>query len=237
MRLAPEGLREWGSATVLATIVLVALWLLCPLVWLNWTMTAIVGAPWIFIVQFFRDPTRHAPVGIERGDFVSPADGVVNAIETVDSHEAIEGPAIIIRIFLNVFNVHVNRVPCDATVINAVYRQGKFLDARKPESALVNESNLIRMHRFDGLPIGVRQVSGAIARRIVCTLTGGEQLVRGQRMGMIKFGSTTELILPATADVNVRVAIGEAVRGGRTLLASVACIESPTKQDERSTSA
>ena len=221
MRLAPEGLREWGSATVLSTVVLVLLWVFSPVVWLNWLITAVVGACWLFVMQFFRDPDRRPPAGTEPGDFISPADGTVSAIETVESHEAIEGPALIIRIFLNVFNVHVNRVPCNVTVIDAIYREGKFFDARRPESALVNESNLVRMHRSDGVAIGVRQVSGAIARRIICPMHGGETLARGARMGMIKFGSTTELILPASEEVHVRVAIGDQVRGGRTVLATI----------------
>lgn len=221
MRLAPEGLREWGSVTVFAVVVLTPLWVFCPVVWLNWCVTAVVGAGWFFVIQFFRDPDRRAPHGIQPGDFIAPADGTISAIEKVDTHEAFEGPALIIRIFLNVFNVHVNRVPCDVTVLDAIYREGKFLDARRPESALVNESNLVRMQRSDGLPIGVRQVSGAIARRIVCPLHGGETLSRGVRMGMIKFGSTTELILPASEKVDVHVEVGDQVRGGRTVLASI----------------
>ena len=221
MRLAPEGLREWGSATGFAVVVLTPLWVFCPVVWLNWCITVVVGACWGFVMQFFRDPDRRAPSSTQPGDFISPADGTISAIERVDTHEAFEGPALIIRIFLNVFNVHVNRVPCDMTVLDAIYREGKFLDARLAESAMVNESNLVRMQRSDGLPLGVRQVSGAIARRIICPLHGGETLRRGARMGMIKFGSTTELILPASDEVDIRVALGDQVRGGRTVLAAI----------------
>jgi phosphatidylserine decarboxylase len=221
MRLAPEGVREWGLANGVAVVVLAPLWIWCPMIWLNWCVTAVVGALYLFIMQFFRDPNRSPGPHVQPCDCISPADGVVSAIETVDAHEAIDGPAVIIRIFLNVFNVHVNRVPCDAVVRDAIYRKGKFLDARKPESAIVNESNLVRMTRTDGLSLAVRQVSGAIARRIVCPLSGGESLTRAQRMGMIKFGSTTELILPQYSDPKIHVALGDKVTGGVTVLATV----------------
>jgi phosphatidylserine decarboxylase len=228
MRLAPEGVREWGLANGMAAVVLAPLWIWCPIIWLNWCVTAVVGALYLFIMQFFRDPDRCPGPDVQPGDCMSPADGVVSAIESVEEHEAIDGPAVIIRIFLNVFNVHVNRVPCDAVVRDAIYRKGKFLDARKPESAIVNESNLVRMTRTDGLQFAVRQVSGAIARRIVCPLSGGESLTRAQRMGMIKFGSTTELILPQHSDPKVHVALGDTVTGGVTVLATVELANQPS---------
>ncbi|MCH2137120.1 MAG: phosphatidylserine decarboxylase [Phycisphaerales bacterium] len=221
MRLAPEGLREWGSATIVTALAIAPLWVWCPVIWLNWVVTGVVGALWVFVVQFFRDPTRHPPKTIRPGDFLSPADGVVSAVLRVDSHEAVEGRALIIRVFLNVFNVHVNRVPCDGQVLDTTHREGLYLDARKSESAMVNESMLIRMRRQDDLPVGVRQVAGAVARRIVCPFDGGETVTRGHRMGMIKFGSTTELILPEGEQVEVSVEVGDAVTGGRTILAHV----------------
>ncbi len=221
MRLAPEGVREWGGSIVVTAIVLCAMWMWCPIAWINWTITGVLGSLTIFVVQFFRDPHRVPASSIKDGDFVSPADGVISAIEHADHHEAVEAPAVIVRIFLNVFNVHVNRVPCDAVVRDAIYREGKFLDARSAESAKVNESNLVRMTRTDGLDLGVRQVSGAIARRIMCTLSGGEHLTRAHRMGMIKFGSTTELILPQSATPEVHVCEGDAVKGGVTIMATV----------------
>ena len=224
MRLAPEGRREWGLGTLIAAGVLSVCWVWLPLVWLNWILTVLIGGLWVFVVQFFRDPHRMPGPEVQDADCVSPADGVVSAIEQVDAHEAVDGPALIVRIFLDVFSVHVNRVPCDAVVRDAIYRKGRFLDARKPESAIVNESNLVRMTRTDGLAFGVRQVSGAIARRIVCPLSGGESLARAQRMGMIKFGSTTELILPQVAAPKARVEVGDSVKGGVTVLAHVPVI-------------
>ena len=152
---------------------------------------------------------------------LSPADGVVSAIEQVDEHEATVGPAVIIRIFLSVLNVHINRAPCDCTLSKAIYRKGKFLDARTEESAKVNESNQL-IFDVSGETMGIRQVSGKIARNIVCPIQEGESFVQGQRFGMIKFGSTTELILPRPNDVTIHVSKGDKVRAGITRLATLA---------------
>jgi phosphatidylserine decarboxylase len=147
---------------------------------------------------------------------LSPADGVVSAIEEVEEHESAGGPATIVRIFLSVLDVHVNRAPCDAQVVAVRHRPGKYLNAQTEESARVNESNLITLRLDDGATIGVRQVAGMIARRIVCPLAPGDRLARGQKFGMIKFGSTTELIVPRSPGLVVHVQKGERVRGGLT---------------------
>jgi phosphatidylserine decarboxylase len=149
---------------------------------------------------------------------VSPADGVVSAVEYIDSHETVEGPAVLIRIFLSVLNVHINRVPCDCELDKTLYRKGKFLDARTNESAKVNESNTLFLYT-KGERIGLRQVSGKIARHIVCPIESGDTFAQGQQFGMIKYGSTTELILPRPVDVTVHVSKGDKVRAGITLFA------------------
>ncbi|MDP7070753.1 MAG: phosphatidylserine decarboxylase [Phycisphaerales bacterium] len=221
MRLAPAGLREWGGGGVAALFVTVLSWWLIPAAWASWTVTGVAVLGWFGIAWFFRDPHRHPPVGVRPGDLLSPADGRVSAIERVDHHEAVDGPALVVRIFLSVLNVHVNRMPCDAEVLETIYTPGKFLDARTAESAKVNESMLTRAVRADGLAFGVRQVSGAIARRIICPVKQGDRFTRGERFGMIKFGSTTELILPEQADAVVQVRVGDRVAGVRTVLATV----------------
>jgi len=170
-----------------------------------------------FVFSFFRDPERKVPGGPEVA--VSPADGKVTDIETVDEPLYLGGPALRIGIFLSVFNVHVNRAPLDGTVRKIVYSPGKFLDARDPACKDDNEANFVG---FDG-PRGrfaVRQVAGLIARRIVFPLAEGAAVTRGQRMGMIKFGSRTELFVPADARVKVEVAVGQTVRGAETVLLS-----------------
>jgi phosphatidylserine decarboxylase len=206
---------------VAALFVTVLSWWLIPAAWASWTVTGVAVLGWFGIAWFFRDPHRHPPVGVRPGDLLSPADGRVSAIERVDHHEAVDGPALVVRIFLSVLNVHVNRMPCDAEVLETIYTPGKFLDARTAESAKVNESMLTRAVRADGLAFGVRQVSGAIARRIICPVKQGDRFTRGERFGMIKFGSTTELILPEQADAVVQVRVGDRVAGVRTVLATV----------------
>ncbi len=221
MPLTPYGVRVW-LPILLGTAALVGLF-----GWLHWWIPAglvlIVG---LALLSFFRDPIRRVRTDLPPGTMLSPADGVISAILTVPQHEAIPGnkPAIIIRIFLSVLNVHVNRSPFDAEVVGLKHTPGKFLNAQTEESAKVNECNLISLKiDLDGTPenIGVRQVSGMLARAIVCPLKIGDRLKRGQKFGMIKFGSTTELILPRPEDVAVHVKKGDAVRGGRTVLATL----------------
>jgi phosphatidylserine decarboxylase len=216
MSLTRYGLREW----LLITLICGAVGALG--VWLGWWWLVIVaGVVWFGGVMFFRDPWRSLPANLAPGDMISPADGVVSKILQLEHHEAVDGPACVIRIFLSVLDVHVNRSPCDGTVVSIVHRPGRYLDARSEESAKVNESNLVVLRLLDGRPVGVRQVSGAIARRIVCPIAPGQQLARGQRFGMIKFGSTTELILPAEAVASVHVQERQRVTGGATVLATV----------------
>jgi phosphatidylserine decarboxylase len=177
------------------------------------------------LLSFFRDPPRRVPAGLASGEMLCPADGTVSAVFDVDQHEALDHrPARVIRIFLSVLNVHVNRAPCDGEVISITPRPGRYLNAQTEESALVNESNMIVLRAAPaGVPelIGVRQVSGMIARTIVCPLKPGDRLTRGQKFGMIKFGSTTELILPRPADVTVHVRKGDKVRAGVMIIATL----------------
>jgi phosphatidylserine decarboxylase len=176
---------------------------------------------WLALVSFFRNPWRIIPTDLPDGAMLSPADGVVSAIEFLDEHETVEGPAVLIRIFLSVLNVHINRMPCDCELDKMVYRKGKFLDARSEESAKINESNALFLFT-NGERIGMRQVSGKIARNIVCPIKAGDRFRQGQQFGMIKFGSTAELILPRPDQVHIIVAKGESVRGGLTQLATLA---------------
>ena len=188
--------------------------------WLGWWWALIpLALIWIAVAGFFRDPLGRRPATSDEQDLVSPADGRISRIERLAEHPATGGrPAIVVRIFLSVLDVHLNRAPCDATVESIKHTPGRYLDARSEESAKVNESNLITLVTKREERIGVRQVSGAIARRIVCPLRPGDQLQRGHRFGMIKFGSTTELIVPDRDGVRVLVSEGDRVVGGRTIL-------------------
>ena len=158
---------------------------------------------WALVVYFFRDPPRRVPQ--EPGLVVSPADGTVAEITRLEHDEFIGGPAVRIGIFLSIFNVHLNRAPLACRVIALRYSPGEFLNALRPESALRNENMWIGLEE-ESPPhrrLVVRQISGAIARRIVCDLRPGESLGRGQKFGMIKLGSRTELILPDAAGLSI----------------------------------
>jgi len=208
--LTKYGWKQWLIITV---VLVIPLWFFMVFGW--WIGVVAVATLWLALVSFFRNPWRRIPSGLEAGTMLSPADGTISAIERVDHHEAIGGEALIIRVFLSVLNVHINRVPCDCTLKEMVYKPGKFLDARTEESARVNESNLLILDN-DGEPLGVRQVSGKIARHIICPIQIGDIFTQGQQFGMIKYGSTTELILPRPGDVQVMVNIGDKVKAGLT---------------------
>ncbi len=215
MGLTRYGKREW------LTITIVSLLLALGTAWVHlWWALGLVLVVWFALASFFRDPYGRRPATNDPRDLVSPADGVVSAVFETVSHEATGGrPALVIRIFLSVLNVHINRAPCEGEVVTITHRPGKYLDARTEESAEVNESNLVVLRLANGEPIGIRQVAGRIARRIVCPLAIGARLGRGEQYGMIKFGSTTELIVPNPGKTLARVKKGDKVVGGVTILA------------------
>jgi len=216
MLLTPYGLREWLTITVLCVALAGAA------IWLGWWwLAAVAFILWLAGVGFFRDPIRRVPNDLPPGTMLSPADGTVRSVTRVDQHDATDGPAVVIRIFLSVLNVHINRFPESGEVVSVKHTPGKYLDARKEESAKLNESNLVVYLTEHGDTLGIRQISGAIARRIVCPITPGERFSRGQRYGMIKFGSTTELILPRPDDVMVHVREGQKVKAGIDVLATL----------------
>jgi len=168
----------------------------------------------VFSLFFFRDPER--AISAEAGDVVSPADGTVVAVEDLAQTPHYNGPCRRISIFLSILSVHVNRAPFEGTVRDIRRREGGFLIATKPEASEKNVSNDVWIETPRG-PMTVRQITGMIARRIVCKAKVGDTLARGERFGMIKFGSRTELYLPLSADVCVKVA--EKVKGGTSVVA------------------
>ena len=194
-----------------------------------WVAAAPVVALAALLVLFFRNPRRVIPS--ERGLLVSPADGTVVDIAEVEEPEFIRGPAVRIGIFLSIFSVHVNRAPCSGRVEHVRYRPGKFLDARNPRAGQENESQAIGILRDDaGGPPGVRvlvpQISGAIARRIICPLEEGQPVSRGRLIGMIKYGSRTELFVAAPRE-SVKVRVGQKATGGETVLYAFAGSTAP----------
>jgi phosphatidylserine decarboxylase len=179
---------------------------------LGWLFTGLAG----FTAFFFRDPERAVP--LDRCLVTSPADGRVMRVEALGQDEFIGGPAVKVSIFLSVFNVHINRSPITGTVRLQHYRAGKMLPAFKSHASDENERNTLGIEG-QGIRVLVHQITGFIARRIVCRKAPGDVLLQGQRFGLIKFGSCTELVLPDT--VQVLVAEGEKVKGGETVIGRI----------------
>ncbi len=183
--------------------------------------------PGALCVWFFRDPPRTIPD--ESGAVVSPADGTIAEVAKLDFHPFVDGPAVRIGIFLSIFNVHINRWPQAGRVIGIDYHPGKYLDARDPNSVTENEQAHIRFETTDpadgfvngkGRRMVIHAIAGAVARRIVCILKPGDEKPRGAKIGMIKLGSRTELLMPDEPGLMVRVKIGQKVLGGKTVLAA-----------------
>jgi phosphatidylserine decarboxylase len=193
----------YGSGFVAAAIVLG--WLAGP--WFSVPALALAG----FFLWFFRDPEREIPA--VAGALVSPADGKVTDVSTVD----VEGvPRRRISIFLNVFDVHVNRSPIAGVIRHVEYRKGTFHNAMGAASSEMNEQNIVTVEG-EGHTIVFKQIAGLLARRIVFHKKVGDSVQRGERVGMIKFGSRTDVVFPADAEVAVK--IGDHVAGGATILA------------------
>ncbi|MBB5066630.1 phosphatidylserine decarboxylase family protein [Granulicella mallensis] len=167
----------------------------------------------MFFLWFFRDPSRTVPAG--PGLIVSPADGKVEEAEWI---ETTAGGRLRVTIFLNVFDVHVNRVPVGGTVELVEFREGQFLNAMRPESSIHNEQTLITINTGE-YSVSFKQIAGLLARRIVCNLKVGDRVERGQRMGLIKFGSRVDVLLPPEAKLAVKV--GDRVKGGSSILAAM----------------
>ena len=170
-----------------------------------------------FFLWFFRDPRRTIPSGV--GLIVSPGDGVVTETAVIKTPEGVRQR---ISIFLSVFNVHVNRSPIGGVLSRVRYQKGQYLNAMNPASADRNEQSIVTVRgegADEGIEVTFKQIAGLLARRIVFNLSEGERVERGQRVGLIKFGSRVDVLLPAEAVVHVKV--GEKVKGGASVLAAM----------------
>jgi phosphatidylserine decarboxylase len=168
----------------------------------------------IFFLWFFRDPERIIPQG--PGVIVSPADGKVTEIISIMTPK---GARTRISVFLNVFNVHVNRSPIEGLLSEVTYKKGEYLNAMDPASAARNEQNLVVVEG-ERATVEFKQIAGLLARRIVFNYKPGDHVDRGQRVGLIKFGSRVDIVLPA--DAAIRVKLGDKVKGGASILADLA---------------
>ncbi|HEX9811508.1 MAG TPA: phosphatidylserine decarboxylase [Burkholderiales bacterium] len=171
----------------------------------------------VFVLQFFRDPPRAIPDAT--GLVVCPADGRVIAVGVVDD-PYLKRQALRISVFMNVFNVHSNRMPAAGRVTQAWYRRGKFLNAALNKASEENERNALSIRTDDGHDLVVVQVAGLIARRILCYVQPNQAVARGERYGFIRFGSRVDVYLPAAA--RARVGLGDKVKGGSDILATFA---------------
>lgn len=214
-------LARWGLAeTLCMSLPLIVLICLPAVVWPRFWWTGLPLLPvlyWVF--YFFRDPRRIVPA--DRDAVVAPADGKIAEIVRLDHDPFLDGPAVRIGIFLSIFNVHINRSPWPAQAVELRYSPGLFLNALNPESAIRNENMWIGLQ--ETAPpyrrMVVRQIAGLFARRIVCQIRPGEQLDRGEKFGMIKLGSRTELILPDEPGLVIEVEVGQKIHAGSTIMA------------------
>jgi phosphatidylserine decarboxylase len=173
----------------------------------------------LFFLWFFRDPVRTIPAGA--GLIVSPGDGLVTETTAISTPE---GPRQRISIFLSVFDVHVNRSPIEGILTVVRYQKGKYLNAMNPASADRNEQNIVTV-RGEGMEVTFKQIAGLLARRIVFTPAQGDRVQRGQRVGLIKFGSRVDVLIPAEAVLQVKV--GQRVKGGASVLAAMVTGDRP----------
>ncbi len=215
MRLAPEG---WPFILPGWALVVLGAWVARGSPWV-WIPEAALFLLAVWLLIFFRDPTRTGP----RGDqyVIAPADGKIVDVRVVEEPMYLQAPATRISIFMSVFDVHVNRYPATGTVELVRYHPGRFLHAASDKASLDNEQASVALRGARG-PVLVRQIAGLIARRIVTDGAAGERATQGARMGIIRFGSRVDVFLPVAARSTVRVAVGDRVQAGATVLAEYA---------------
>lgn len=209
--LTHYGIKEMAAATVLCG----AGGVVC--LYFFWPGIVVFGIVWLWAMSFFRDPERPCEAGEHQ--LLCPADGCIQDIEEVDAPEYLEGRAVRVGIFMSIFNVHVNRSPaaCEVEYVQPV--EGTYHDARDPRSSTENAHVLTGVKLDDGRKLLVNQIAGAVARQIVCDVLPGDRLEKGQRLGMIKFGSRVEVFLPVKDPYEVTVEVGDKVKAGKHVIA------------------
>ena len=207
MRVAPEGYPFMAIAWAIVLVLAVGGWWIGVLIWLPVAL---------WVVAFFRDPTREGPRGEEF--LIAPADGkVVSVLESIDEPDFHGQSVVRVAIFMNVFNVHVNRYPASGTVTYRHDNPGRFFNAASEKASLENEQNSIGLETPRG-KILVRQIAGLVARRIVTDHAKGAEVTQGQRMGLIRFGSRVDLFIPSSA--KILVSVGDHTKAGETVVAT-----------------
>ena len=185
--------------------------------WLLIAFAIVCGLVTVFMMLFFRDPPRQVTASPDA--LLAPADGRIVGIEEIPQHPHVGRPAVLVSIFLSILDVHINRAPATGRVDYVVYRPGRFLAAYRRRASDVNEQSEIGLTLTNGTRIVVKQIAGSIARRIVCRLRQGDTVTAGARIGMIRFGSRTDLLIPAGCAL--RVEVGDHVTGGLTVIGTL----------------
>ncbi|MFI5364666.1 MAG: phosphatidylserine decarboxylase family protein [Candidatus Binatia bacterium] len=206
MPLAREGYPLIGGAAAVTLLLLLFGWMIPAGVALGLT---------VFVVSFFRDPKRSVPADPRL--IVAPADGRVIKVAAIQDDRFLHGEATLVSIFMSPLNVHVNRIPTSGRVVDLRYNPGKYFRAFADKASLDNEQNAVLLEDAEGRRLCFVQIAGFLARRIVCYLSVGMAVERGQRYGMIMFGSRADVYLPPTAQVRVKV--GDRARGAETVIA------------------
>ena len=218
----PEG---WRFIGIFALITLVIGFFWSPFLFIGGVLT-------LWCAYFFRNPERITPV--REGLVISPADGVVQMIQPSAPPPELEmgdAPLTRISIFMNVFNVHVNRAPVDGIIVKLAYRPGKFLNASLDKASEHNERQSVRMRLADGRDIAIVQIAGLVARRILTWIEEGRELAAGERFGLIRFGSRVDVYLPD--GVSPLVCVGQTAVGGETVIADLGAGEPPREGERR----
>jgi len=215
----------WPFIAIFAAITVVAAYYNEPLGWIGVILTA-------WCTYFFRDPDRFTPT--RDGLVVSPADGVVQMIQDAVPPPEIEmgdQPLNRISIFMNVFDVHVNRTPIAGTISKLAYRPGKFVNASLDKASDFNERQSVRLTTADNIEIAFVQIAGLVARRIKCDIEEGQNLLTGERFGLIRFGSRVDVYLPK--EVSALVSVGQRAIAGETVIADFQATEQPRNGEVR----
>lgn len=205
MPLAREGLPFIGAGAAVTLVVFVIGW-----TWLGWVGVVTT----LYLASFFRDPQRTPPPG---ESVIAPADGRIIKAGPVHDHRFLQGPAKQVSIFMSPFNVHVNRNPSSGRVLETRYNHGRYFRAFADKASLDNEQNAVVLEDLRGRRLAFVQIAGFLARRIVCYLEPEMSVARGERCGLIMFGSRVDIFLPAEAEL--RVEIGQRTRAGETVVA------------------
>ncbi len=203
--------------TIICFVVLSCVILIFTGGWLKWVLEAIISVLSFFIIRFFRIPNREFLDNPQK--VVAPADGTVVVEEQVYESEYLKCDCLQISTFMSPNNIHVNRYPISGKIIYVRYYGGKKLYARNPKSSLLNERTSVCIERADGQKVLVRQIAGALARRIVCYAHEGEVVNQGSELGFIKFGSRVDLFIPLNSEVHVE--IEDRVKGGQSIIATL----------------